>query len=105
MKKRGGGAGIDMPFSGGAAGLCGDHIDLDLAVVRRESMLDARNDRHRGTALAEMLDPCRIEGRLILTVAQIDLRMHDVVERRAGERQRRRDAFGNDELGFKLDRL
>ena len=49
--------------------------------------------------------PGLVERGVVLAVGEIDLRVHHVVERGAGERQRLHHALRDDELGLELDRL
>jgi hypothetical protein len=90
---------------GSLFGLGRDDIDLDLAVVGREPVRDAGDDRDGRAALAEMPRPGLVERRIVVAVGEIDLRVHDVAERRAGQRQRGLHAMSDDELGLELDRL
>src|ERR1700683_4444616 len=97
--------GVDVAFGGRTTGLRRDHVDLDLAVVRCESVFDTRNDRHGRASLADMPWPRLVEGRIVLAVREIDLRVHDVLETGAGQRKRGRHPLGDDEFRLELDRL
>ena len=68
-------------------------------------MLDAGNDRDGRACLSEMPRPRLVEGRIVLAVGEIDLRVHDVLELRSGQRERGRHPLGDDEFGLELDRL
>src|SRR5262249_44634960 len=72
---------------------------------RREPVRDAGNDRHRRTVLAELPRPRLVEGGIILAVREVDLRVHDILQLRAGERERADHALLDDEVRLELDRL
>src|SRR5579862_4060449 len=105
MTKCGGEAGVDVALGGRTAGLRRDDVDLDLAVVWRETVVDARNDRHGWAGLAEMPRPRLVEGRIVVAVREVDLRVHDVRQACARQRQRGRHPLGDDEVRLELDRL
>src|SRR5580704_19373245 len=67
--------GVDVALAGCTAGLRRDHIDFDLAVVGREPVFDAGNDRDGRAGFAEMPRPRFIEGRIVVATREIDLRV------------------------------
>src|SRR5262245_61996 len=52
-----------------------------------------------------MARPHFVEGRIVVRVGEIDLRVYQVLDPCSCERKRLHDTFGYDEFGLKLDRL
>ena len=51
-----------------------------------------------------MVEPDLVEARDVLAITQIDLSLHHRVETRASAFERCFELFGDDEVGFELDR-
>src|SRR5437667_12706082 len=96
---------IDVALARGAAWLYRQHVDLDLAVVGREPMLDAGDDGESRSRFAEMSRPDFGESGIVLGLGEINLCVRYILERRADKLQRGHDALRDDEFGLEFDRL